>query len=281
MAESITINEHGVTSDFKSTEIFFHPDRHIPPTNPNGDVNMSPVESKTFAACQSIQNCQFLHHTSGCNKYCCKYVVKVDENNVIDIKTRSREPGVFLLKSTFLHNTKITRSAMNEDLARNKKRLANKQTARCVAINQMLQSIIGEPEVHTDLNTVVICTLPLEFRTGYECTKNKQFYRKESAGSPYIKNDGLNSDFLCREIRHDLEFEEWRLHTDQEIMILQGVIGSNISLDKISLFSLRPPELRSLIDQPGLYFRWFHMKKKPLPYKSMENLLDKVLDDFA
>ena len=52
--------------------------------------------------------------------------MKVDENNVIDIKTRSSEAGALLVKSTFLHNTKITRSAMNEDLARNKKRLAER-----------------------------------------------------------------------------------------------------------------------------------------------------------
>ena len=127
---------------------------------------------------------------------------------------------------------------MNKDLARNKKRLANNQTARGAAINQMLQLIIGEPQVHTDLNTVTICTLPLEFRTGYKCTKNKQFYRNESVELPYIEHNGLNSAFLCREIRNDLQFEEWCLHTDQEIIILQGVISSNISVDKISLFSL-------------------------------------------
>ena len=49
----------------------------------------------------------------------------------------------------------------------------------------------------------------------------------------------------------------------------------------ISLFSLRPPELRSLIDQPGLYFRWFYVEKKTLSYETMENILDSIYEDCA
>ena len=53
-----TINEHGFQSEFKSVHPFFHPVRHIPPTNPTHDMNISPVEGKTFAALKSMQNVQ-------------------------------------------------------------------------------------------------------------------------------------------------------------------------------------------------------------------------------
>ena len=174
LAEPIDINEYGVASLFKSSEDIFHPSRHIPPTNPNGDVNMSPVESKTFIACKSMQNCQYLQHTNGCNKYCCKYCVKVDQNNVIDIKSAHKVNGSLKVNSTFLHNTKISRSAQNEEKARDNKRLSQKPTGKGVALTQMLHAMLGEKEVHTDMNFVTICTLPLEFRTGFATTKNKK-----------------------------------------------------------------------------------------------------------
>ena len=79
LAEPMNVNKYGVESKFKSSKHMFHPSRNIPPTNPNDDVNISPVESKTFCECQSMQNCQLLMYTNGCNKYCCKYVVKVDK----------------------------------------------------------------------------------------------------------------------------------------------------------------------------------------------------------
>ena len=44
LADPIELNDFGVASKFKSTCGLFHPTRHIPPTNPNEDLNISPVE---------------------------------------------------------------------------------------------------------------------------------------------------------------------------------------------------------------------------------------------
>ena len=48
MADPITYSNNGVPSEFRSSHPFFHPKRHIPPTNPHFDQNISPVEGKTF-----------------------------------------------------------------------------------------------------------------------------------------------------------------------------------------------------------------------------------------
>ena len=37
---------------------------------------------------------------------------------------------------------------------------------------------------------------------------------------------------------------------------------SQVSVDKISIFSLRPPELLDIIDTTREYFRWIHIKKE-------------------
>ena len=46
LASPITYNENGFPSEFKCSHPFFHPTCHLPPTNPNDDINMSPVEGK-------------------------------------------------------------------------------------------------------------------------------------------------------------------------------------------------------------------------------------------
>ena len=49
LAEPIVYNEMGVPSAFKSNCAFFHPTRHIPPTNTHEYLNISPVEGKNFS----------------------------------------------------------------------------------------------------------------------------------------------------------------------------------------------------------------------------------------
>ena len=120
-------------SKFKSPEIFFHPSRYIPPINPNGDINMSLVESKTFFACRSVQNIQSLVHTNGINKYWCKYVSKIDQNDIIIVKANSHNSNKLQNEGYFPHNSKITTSAINEKKTSENKRSNKYPTGRAVA----------------------------------------------------------------------------------------------------------------------------------------------------
>ena len=51
LIEIKAINVNGRLSQFKSNNKYFHPKRHIPPTNPTGDINMSPMAAYFFAVC--------------------------------------------------------------------------------------------------------------------------------------------------------------------------------------------------------------------------------------
>ena len=44
---------------------------------------------------------------------------------------------------------------------------------------------------------------------------------------------------------------------NHEIITLEGVMSSNVSIDKITKFSLRPPEIRNIVTELGNYYRWF------------------------
>lgn len=102
---------------------FFHPTRHIPPTNPQDDLNISPVDGKTFAACRSMQNIQCLTASGGLNKY----IGKIDENNHVIIRAHAHDPGILISHATFLHNTKISSSAIMELKALEKNEEGNTQ----------------------------------------------------------------------------------------------------------------------------------------------------------
>ena len=71
------------TNHLFNTTCLFHPKRHILPTNPSDDLNMSPVDRKTFSICRSIQNAQLLTYCDGVKKYVYKYIDKIDESNYI------------------------------------------------------------------------------------------------------------------------------------------------------------------------------------------------------
>ena len=74
---------HNYMKPFRSRLAYFHPTRHIPAVNWNDCFNVSPVEGYTFMICQSMQNIQLITNTGGCNKYCIKYVGKIDKQNYV------------------------------------------------------------------------------------------------------------------------------------------------------------------------------------------------------
>jgi hypothetical protein len=265
MIEPIEINEHGYPKDWKSKLSFLHPKRHIPPTNPNYDNNMSPVESHTFSNCRSMQNIQVLTQTGGVNKYVCKYIGKIDEQNYVVVKANSAN-GVptLLTKSTFLHNTKIASSKMQED--KDRKKDSSYPQGRYISHVEMLHQMLKYPEVITDLHFVTITTTPLEYRAGIEL---------DSFVAP--APDEGQSGSASNDIRNGKALPEWRQHTIYEMRIYEDLTKSSISIDKITLFSLRPPELRNIINKTKNYFRWFHTvlsKKESIKGDRLDDAID-------
>ena len=116
----------------------------------------------------------------------------------------------------------------------------------------MIQVMLSYPQIHTDMVFENVPTLPLEQRPGVECSNGYG----NSGNTP---NDGDEIVSLSYQIRDEKIFPEWRQHRDPELLILQGVFSGPISVDKITKFSVRPPELRHVIRTVGQYFRWFYI----------------------
>lgn len=61
-----------------------------------------------------MQNIQCLTHSGGLNKYVCKYIGKIGDNNYVIIRAHPHDPGVLVPQSTFFHNTKLSISSIYE-----------------------------------------------------------------------------------------------------------------------------------------------------------------------
>ena len=247
-------DEHGKENKFKCSLEFFHPKRWIPAVVP-GECLISPFESETFCTCQSQQNVQPLFDATGCCKYCCKYVAKIDEQNRIDISMNNQKKGSFASNSTYLHNTKITSSdIIQKDKLTSDKRTTNHPQGRCIALTEMLHVMLKYPEVYTDLKFVSICTMPLELRVSKKINIDSE-----------TNDDGFFINSVSDQVRSNKPLlPNWRQHSINDKLLMNDIKQSGLSVDKVTQFSLRPPELRGTIDMVGNYFRWFHiiMQKK-------------------
>ena len=94
--------------------------RHHPPTS-GGEGIISPSSPRIFAATKSQSNIQYCT-TYSTSRYCTKYAAGIDEHNrvYIGVMTDHSDSGFSIrMDSQYLHNTKITGSAINEKRVHN------------------------------------------------------------------------------------------------------------------------------------------------------------------
>ena len=107
------------------------------------------------------------------------------------------------------------------------------------------------PEIVTNLDFIKVSTMPLELRAGTEVVVSETKPRDGAYVEPAIVS-----------YRKAIELEDYRLHTPKQVLILDDLKLSRLSVDKVTQFSLRPPEFLQLFNELGNYFRWFHISDK-------------------
>jgi hypothetical protein len=117
----------------------------------------------------------------------------------------------------------------------------------------MLHIVLKYPEVYMYLTFVTILTIPLELRAGVDIHKTFENIAIE---------DGAEVGVLSDDIRKDLNLDQWRQHTHAELILLEDLKISSISIDKISQFSVRQPEFQDIFNFVGEYYRWFSIVRK-------------------
>lgn len=283
--EVIDENSEECEKAVKFHHSYFEQRRHIPPTNASDDVNMSPVEGKTFAASLSMQNLQLLRNCGGVNKYVCKYIGKIDEQNYIIIFIDGK--GQLVSKKVFLHNTKVAGSKINEEKAKNQRRDKANIRGRLITHIEQIQSMFKYREIYTDLSYIQIGTVPLEYRAGVDKRNQKESHYDPNKNDNNGNGDDIYNAFhdvddeaiagcVSEFIRRAKGIEEWRCHTENELLTFDGVQACKLSVDKVSKFSLRPPELRYLFNKIREYYRWFEYLPEIM---TGDNLMDRLNED--
>ena len=160
---------------------------------------------------------------------------------------------------------------MQQTKEKDEKRGAKHPEGRCVALTEMLHVMLQYPEVYTDLAFVSISTLPLELRCYKKITTDTQV------------EDGVYTTSVSYHVRSEKDnFPRWRRHNESELIIMNDIKQSGMGYDKITQFSLRPPELKVLIDMVGHYYRWFFidMGNKISSVDMVDALKDNIYDSI-
>ncbi len=250
----MTINENQESvpqRDFLKARRIYAPARF-------GEGNITPVVGRLFAATRSTMNVQICT-SHGTTRYVVKYVIKIDENNYVAFSSKAGEPGLKAEK-VFLHNTKITSSAVNEKKRLDTGRDRNKPRGRAIAVTEMMQIILGKPQAFCNIEFTKVATLPLGERAGFvRSTPNDRFEQLVNDGKVPANKDSF--DFMVPIVKFRLtKLPFYRRHTDSQIMMLKDQMVSKVTLDAIFVFGIRPPEL-VFFDKVEWYFRYFERSK--------------------
>ena len=228
---------------------------------------MSPCNPRLFLAHRSSDNLLLTDNYFSC-RYLAKYVQGIDENCKVDVRSGTTKDSVLLdMKRTA--NTKITSSKIHEEEREKKKKRNPDFIGRALGLPEVVSLILRHQQVFTDATFVSIPTVPLEQRPAHEkigrtqwCQDIRQEIIDQARQQQPIGQGNLS--FIGREVRESLNFSEERQFTAMEQIIIQDALRCPLSLDGITLYSCRPPELR-FVNSPVWYFTYFkRLKHKPI-----------------
>ena len=225
--------------------------RHIPPTNANEGV-ISPVLARLVIMNPNSDNVQ---HTDsyGVSKYLAKYVTGVDQGSRIYLKAPKHDtPNAIHLHSESIGNTKITSIAMQE-----RKKQPPHISSRAISQPEAIMLLCQIPQISTNIEFIHVSTVSLEERPGmdkkptiYKITKESPIHGPINTGADLDTSQVLPSQNVRT------TFPQYRQFTNSSIMLAKDQLLSPLTIDSITIFGLRPPELY-WVRQPRLYFRWF------------------------
>ena len=84
-----------------------------------------------------------MNEARGCCKYCCKYLSKIDKQNCIKISMDNEKKGSYASNSTYIHNTKINSSDIQQEADKNsQKRNEKHHGGKCELLTEMLHVML-------------------------------------------------------------------------------------------------------------------------------------------
>ena len=270
---------------FVPKHAFLEAKRILPPVR-RGEGNISPVIGRLFAATRSCMNVQICT-SHGTSRYIVKYLIKIDENNYVAFSVNQKDPSSWKAEKVFLHNTKITSSAIHEKRRLQQSRNRKKAKGRAVSSPEQLQLLLGYPQIYSTSQFVKVPTLPLGERAGVSRKSPEDIFdeivKKKMEEGKDITDEHDAFTFMVPTVlirRTTFAREPHRQHTASQIMILKDQLKSRVSLDRVTIFGIRPPELL-FIDKLEWYFKFFKRSDFSIAKDVLESQFSAVFNNSA
>ena len=250
-------------SCFRPLEEVLKATKHYPPADP-AEGKMSACNGRLFVLTRSNQNLKIMTGYLA-SRYLAKYLALVDENNRVYIGSMSKERNTLQAEKEILHNTKVTSSKHMEGKREEQRKDRAHPKGRAISHMEMLCVILGYEPVVTTQEFMHVPTVPLEERPAFEVVAPIDRLVKQGVvplTAPDQRAHDLDAgdlipSYQLRNRLWNVELPLWRTWSDLESLSLRDQCLCPLSLDAITIFGVRPPELR-WVRQPRLYYRWFY-----------------------
>ena len=193
-------------------------------------------------------------------------MASIDKQNRIYVGAAAKDPAGIELQYEFLHNTKIAGSAIQEQKKHAKRKDKKHPNARAISLMEVISILLGYDQIHTNIKFVHVPTVPFEDRVGIQRPSPLQtLQRLNIVPRNRIRTlddiDITQAIPACAVRQHLYQetngrFHQWRTISSFEEMTLKDQVFSPVMIDSLTVFGVRPPELR-FVSNPALYFRWF------------------------
>ena len=236
--------------------------KHTPPACGNEGI-ISPVPGWLVSRNPNSCNIQF---TTGylIMRYLAKYVASIDQYNVIRITPPTKDEAKDTLKvdGKLQLNTKITGNRIHHQRNQPKTsgRFPKGKQARGINISEAYMLHFNYDPILTNIEWIHVPTQPYEDRPARErITPLKKMADAVAAAAellPQSRSMNLDRMVACHLVRQRLQCVRWRMFTANQVKKAVDDLQSPYTTDFITLFGMRPPELRFVMN-PALYAKWF------------------------
>jgi hypothetical protein len=222
--------------------------KHTPPVF-GGEGVLSQTSWKLFARLWCAQNVQYTSRYC-LGRYLTKYLGEVDKNNKVLVTASSNkdEPDKLNVDFEALQNTKITSVKINER-KKEEKNVKEKKLpqGRALGVPELLMHGLRYPSVIHNLKFVKVAT---------GCMAEIAVFVMNGNGRKPRDRD--ESDLCPQQVaRAEIEgLPVWRELDEFQLMTYTDAVFQPYSIDSVTIFSLRPPEL-SFVRHQSKYRKWF------------------------
>ena len=206
--------------------------------------HMMPNSPALFAITRSSGNVLFVTENFSC-KYLNKYAAGKEEHPDVKIKAGSNKES-FQVNISGIENTKITGVQIGKNESGMMQREVAGINALHVAHTEFIWWSLRLPCILTSFDFVHVPSIALEHRVAIPLKNNRDF------------NNSITG--LCS-LRENLNLPSFCYFNINQKIIIEDLSSSNLSVDKVTKFSVRPPQLL-FIRKMQFYYSHFTAVKK-------------------